>query len=80
MDVIFSCWGFCFQLMQAEMDSMSVELQRRDSSINIINAEKERLSTQLREEEREFLLRGGLVMYISKFQKQLQQQMHHCTV
>ncbi|KAL8577252.1 hypothetical protein ACOMHN_022440 [Nucella lapillus] len=37
------------RLMQAETDTMAVELNRRDSSIGIISAEKERLVEQLRD-------------------------------
>ncbi|KAK7475895.1 hypothetical protein BaRGS_00032863 [Batillaria attramentaria] len=39
------------RLMQSEMDGMSVEIQRKDSSISIIAAEKQRLEEQLREVE-----------------------------
>ena len=38
-----------FQRMQEEMDGMALELQRREASIAIITAEKERLLEQLRD-------------------------------
>nr|KAG5691351.1 hypothetical protein BaRGS_033400 [Batillaria attramentaria] len=39
------------RLMQSEMDGMSMEIQRKDSSISIIATEKQRLEEQLREVE-----------------------------
>ena len=38
-----------FQRMQEEMDGLALELQRREASIAIITAEKERLLEQLRD-------------------------------
>ena len=35
--------------MQEQMDAMSVEMQRRDASLSIINGEKERLQEQIRD-------------------------------
>lgn len=37
------------RLMQEEMDGMAVELQRKDSSISILQSEKERLHEQIRD-------------------------------
>ena len=35
--------------MQSEMDGMAVEINRKESSIGILTAEKERLAEQLRD-------------------------------
>lgn len=37
--------------MQGEIDDMNVEMQRKESKINIIAAEKDKLESQLHEEE-----------------------------
>ena len=42
---------FSLQTMQAEVDSLHVEVSRRESSIDLVNTEKERLINRLRTEE-----------------------------
>lgn len=37
--------------MQAEVDSLHVEVSRRESSIDLVNTEKERLINRLKTEE-----------------------------
>ena len=42
---------FSLQTMQAEVDSLHVEVSRRESSIDLVNTEKERLINRLKTEE-----------------------------